>query len=77
MGAPDFFCPPPAKNAAGDLDGSSVAGPAVGAPNPHLRRAFEAHQAFRDYVQAGMRASADRQRARAMKALWAYLESLP
>ena len=77
MAAPDFFCPSPAVNAAGKSDGSPVAGPGTGASNPHLSRVVEAHQAFCEYVQAGMWSSADRQRARAMRALWAYLESLP
>ena len=71
-----LVCPPPAANAAGDLDGSPKAGQGAGARH-HLERAVQAHEAFREYVQAGMRASADKQRARAMRAMWDYLESLP
>lgn len=73
---PPSLCTPPAKNALADLDGSAGAGPGACA-NPHLLRAVEAHTAYREYVGAGMHASADRQRARAVKALWSYLESLP
>lgn len=68
---------PPAENAAALSDGSAKAGPGACTQNPHLTRAVEAHQAFRDYLQSGMRSSADRQRARAMRAMWDYLESLP
>lgn len=71
------ICIPPAENGPGQRDGSPEPGPGVCAQRQHLTRAVEAHQAFREYVQAGMRASADRQRARAMRAMWDYLESFP
>ena len=68
---------PLAENADPSFDGSRRAGPGACTQNPHLARAVSAHQAFRDYVACGMRSSADRQRALAMRAMWDYLESLP
>lgn len=40
-----------------------------------MARAVEAFRLFEEYRDAGMRASADRQRARCMAALWSYMES--
>lgn len=69
-------CTPPAKNAAAKLDGSAVAGPGVCTPSQHLKRAQDAYALHLDYVNSGLRASADRQRLACMSALWAYVGAL-
>lgn len=71
------FCPPPAVNAEVQPGGSAEAGQGVGtSPETLLEWAFDSYFSFLDNRDAGLRGLADRDKARCLRHLWAWMTEI-